>query len=303
MGIQINGQTDTITAVDGGLIVSGADFTGVSAGTTAAPSISPSGDSNTGIFFPNADTIAFAEGGVEAARFDSSGNLGVGTVSPISARLHVFGGGGLTVERQTGGTIAYFKNTGTTTPNIAFQASGTTYTPYIGVNNDDLLFGTGSSGLERVRLDSSGRMTTPYQPYAIMSIQSVDTGSTSNKVTSTSGALVTPTAVVSNNFNLYNSTNGRFTAPVSGLYEFGFSSNMQVATATTWISVSTWKNNSTYLYHYADKVAVTWQFFTFSDRIPLSANDYLELRFASGGGSVGSDVPTSWNQVYFRLIG
>ena len=35
----------------------------VSAGTTAAPAISPSGDSNTGIFFPSADTIAFAEGG------------------------------------------------------------------------------------------------------------------------------------------------------------------------------------------------------------------------------------------------
>ena len=47
----------------------------VSSGSTSAPSISPSGDSNTGIFFPSADTIAFAEGGVEAARFDSSGNL------------------------------------------------------------------------------------------------------------------------------------------------------------------------------------------------------------------------------------
>jgi hypothetical protein len=55
----------------------------VSAGTTAAPSISPTGDSNTGIFFPSADTIAFAEGGVEAARFDSSGRLGIGTISAV----------------------------------------------------------------------------------------------------------------------------------------------------------------------------------------------------------------------------
>ena len=47
-------------------------------GTAAAPSITTTGDVNTGIFFPAADTIAFSEGGVEAARFDSSGNLGLG---------------------------------------------------------------------------------------------------------------------------------------------------------------------------------------------------------------------------------
>jgi len=54
----------------------------VAAGTTAAPSITPTGDSNTGIFFPSADTIAFGEGGAEAARFDSNLRLLVGTSSP-----------------------------------------------------------------------------------------------------------------------------------------------------------------------------------------------------------------------------
>ena len=48
------------------------------AGTAAAPSITTTGDTNTGIFFPAADTIAFSEGGVEAARFDSAGNFGLG---------------------------------------------------------------------------------------------------------------------------------------------------------------------------------------------------------------------------------
>jgi len=41
-------------------------------------------DTNTGIFFPAADTIAFSEGGVEAARFDASGNLLMGTTTNIS---------------------------------------------------------------------------------------------------------------------------------------------------------------------------------------------------------------------------
>jgi hypothetical protein len=51
------------------------------AGTAALPAITTTGDTNTGIFFPAADTIAFAEGGAESMRIDSSGNLMVGTTS------------------------------------------------------------------------------------------------------------------------------------------------------------------------------------------------------------------------------
>jgi hypothetical protein len=54
----------------------------VPAGSAGAPAIYPTGDTNTGIFFPAADTIAFSEGGVEAMRIDSSGRLGIGTTSP-----------------------------------------------------------------------------------------------------------------------------------------------------------------------------------------------------------------------------
>ena len=144
---------------------------------------------------------------------------------------HVFGGGGLTVERQTGGTIAYFKNTGTTTPNIAFQASGTTYTPYIGVNNDDLLFGTGSSGLERVRLDSSGRVTMPYQP-------SFQAFSSSNTPIG-SGTNVLPFNAT--NFNVgshYNTSTYRFTAPVAGKYLFTVNFNAYTLDDTAKLNIA-----------------------------------------------------------------
>jgi hypothetical protein len=48
------------------------------AGSASAPAITTTGDTNTGIFFPAADTIAFAEGGAERMRLDASGNLGLG---------------------------------------------------------------------------------------------------------------------------------------------------------------------------------------------------------------------------------
>jgi len=76
----LNSTTGTIpTLVATTLITTGA-------GTAAAPAIVPTGDTNTGIFFPAADTIAFAEGGAEAMRIDASGRVGIGTNAP-NARL------------------------------------------------------------------------------------------------------------------------------------------------------------------------------------------------------------------------
>jgi hypothetical protein len=47
----------------------------VAAGSTSAPSITTSGDNNTGLFFPSADTISFATGGTERGRWISGGGL------------------------------------------------------------------------------------------------------------------------------------------------------------------------------------------------------------------------------------
>jgi hypothetical protein len=113
--------------------------TTVPAGTVSAPAITTTGDTNTGIFFPAADTIAFTEGGAESMRIDSSGNVGIGTSSPAQ-KLHVAGVG------QFVSTNTMYVNPNYDTGVAAIQVS----------NNAGLVFAT--NNIERARIDSSGNL-------------------------------------------------------------------------------------------------------------------------------------------------
>jgi hypothetical protein len=63
-----------------------------SAGTVSLPSITFSGDTNTGVFSPTADTIGFTEGGTEAMRITSDGNALIGTTSLVNTDRVVISG-------------------------------------------------------------------------------------------------------------------------------------------------------------------------------------------------------------------
>jgi hypothetical protein len=124
VGDSFNGPVGTSTAAAGAFTtLSATGVTTVQAGSAGAPAITTSGDTNTGIFFPAADTIAFAEGGAEIARFDSSGNLGLGVTPSASwfSGSRVF---------QLGGSSAFWTNGSNNTAisqNAVFGNSSFTY--------------------------------------------------------------------------------------------------------------------------------------------------------------------------------
>lgn len=83
--ININGTVGATTANTGRFTtLEATGVTTVSAGTVSAPAITTTGDTNTGIFFPAADNMAFTEGGVEVFRIESNGRMGVGQTSPAT---------------------------------------------------------------------------------------------------------------------------------------------------------------------------------------------------------------------------
>ena len=124
--------------------LSATGVTTVQAGTVSAPAITTTGDTNTGIFFPAADTIAFSEGGAEVARFDANGNFGIG-LTPVSYRLSTnVASGDNTFGQYVAGTLYGYLQTSSSYVKVGTNAA----TPVIVETN----------GTERMRIDSSGRL-------------------------------------------------------------------------------------------------------------------------------------------------
>jgi len=120
MAITINGTTG-IAGVDG------------SASTPAVQGT----DTNTGIFFPAADPIAFGEGGSEVARFDSSGNFGIGVTAGAPAT----------------GELLVLVNKAIRWMNAS---SGTEYGDIYTDTSNNMVFRNGSGATERARITSGG---------------------------------------------------------------------------------------------------------------------------------------------------
>lgn len=212
--IQNRSGLSTVTFTDTGLVISGITTisgslnapggTTISAGSTSAPSISPVGDSNTGIFFPSADTVCIGEGGTEVIRVNSSGNVGIATNNPAS-RLHV-NGGFFRVDSGGYGGIILGDN----------SANSFHITKETSDNSFGIWSGTIGSGTNRLKIDSSGRVIMPNQTAIELN------GNNAADIDFTANAqLLTSTyynQTISRGGISWNSSTGAITVPVAGYY-------------------------------------------------------------------------------------
>lgn len=130
-------------------------------GSASTPSIQGT-DTNTGVWFPAADTVAIATNGTERMRVDSSGNVGIGTSSPstygkLAVTTPTAGYGVLSVSNSAGGggggQLSYYYGTA----KVAYVDSAVSNgTP--GSETASLAFATINSGTiaERARINSGG---------------------------------------------------------------------------------------------------------------------------------------------------
>ena len=157
MGIQINGNTDNISATDGGLSVDGFELnqTGVSTFHShlhVADQIIHLDDANSKIRFPAADTITAETAGSERLRITSSGQIGVGINNPSSPGSYTKF---LEVSDNNAASII-----------VSRSASGTAHKLEMGAfSGASLIESTGATSLrfktnstERLRITSSGEV-------------------------------------------------------------------------------------------------------------------------------------------------
>jgi len=178
------GGSDALTPADIGAVPAEGVVV-ASAGTVSAPSLTFTGDTNTGIFSPSADTLRIVTGGVTRVTVASDGKVGFNTTDPQN-QLEVVGNdvrlvarGGTTsgrtlIEAQASDYWSASSYTGTYIVQHGNAATGTwgsgglanaglgvlnfqnVSAGFIDTNGAPLLFGTGT--YERMRISQSGNV-------------------------------------------------------------------------------------------------------------------------------------------------
>lgn len=141
-------------------------------------------------------------------------------------------------------------------------------------NNNPMYFYTG--GAERMRIDSSGRVTTPYQP-AFYYSSSLTTYTSGLNISYLNSSTITSGSILVNNGNHWNFSTGLFTAPVAGNYMFFMQASNDGATSGTVVFME--KNNSLYGYYAYIYTNVGYNTGGFNYVVSLSANDTVRFGY------------------------
>ena len=234
----------------------------------------------------------------EKLRITSTGNIGINTTTP---------------ENNSNDVSLHIHGTANDDCRIAFSTP-TKSNPgsrigYYGLNR----FGIDTyDGLEvrdvtasyatRFKIDSNGYVTMPNTPAASAYVSSSSPGAANNKINPGTLGL---NNTHYNNGGHFNTSNYRFTCPVTGYYKVSFSTNLHTSNHSDGqnYQVNLQVNGSTRHIHYDTKQSShTWLFMGWAETVYCSANDYISLSIG-GNAVLGVDSSSAWNRTTFELIG
>jgi hypothetical protein len=226
----LNSTTGTITT---GVIPTLTSITKITSGTgtAAAPAISPTGDTNTGIYFPSADALALATNGTQRVLVNSEGATSFGKNITIAQTASDYNA--VTLDNTSG-------------VQVQLNANGNSEGNLRTVTNHPLSFTTNNT--EKMRIDTSGNVgigtaspTTKLNVYdsssasvlvqgdsvaqTIINRASTDATAPQLALRKSRGSVASPTAVASAdalgllNFQGFGGTNNRNLARISGNVE------------------------------------------------------------------------------------
>ena len=250
----------------------------------------PSGTADTTATFTNRMTIT------------SSGNVGINTSSPTVGKLQVNDGSGATVAitRTSGATsgnlgVIRFGNTDidSNLANIIATQDGSTTSSALTFETQS----TGGATAERMRIHSSGYITTPNQPMFFAG------GLASGSYTQ-GNAIVFNTERFDRGGN-YNTSNGVFTAPVTGIYHFDTTLLISGASSSYLYDLEFYTSNQSYYGQSRNQYssgstgwADNYLAHTGSWTVDMDAGDIAYIKYSTfGGGGIYT------NAVYTHFSG
>ena len=236
------------------------------------------------------------------AEFDSNGGFSIytvpsgtaGTTATLSQRLSLSSAGGLALTGNGNLDI----NPASGSANISLRTANT-YQGYIeAISGGGILFGTGASATERMRISSGGVVTKPYQ-IAWSAAASGAPGS----INGANIQLSYYSDVYLNVGSAYNGTNSRFTAPVAGVYFI--KGQAWLPPAATLGALSIRVNGVQKAVHRMSHTGGQGSYCTLVPTLIryLSAGDYVELYTSVDGGSLHLSNSEAYSNFSGYLLG